>query len=114
MSSRRPALRIEFLAQARADLDQLEEVDPKLADAAFDVVEDVANHRKRGKELGKRNLTGDLGGLFRLKFDRSGVSPERYRAVYELPEPGVITVWGFGLREEHRIYQAMVQRRGLQ
>ncbi|MDR1427673.1 MAG: hypothetical protein LBJ08_07950 [Bifidobacteriaceae bacterium] len=54
---------------AEADLATLNDADPELADAALAAVADVTHRRKVGKALGARNVSGDLTGLRRLRFD---------------------------------------------
>jgi hypothetical protein len=92
------------------DLMALNATDSALADSALAVIDDVLHHRKRGKQLGERRVSGDLSGLFRLKFDVDGQQIARYRLVYELKADTVL-IWGLGLRENHAVYQSIVSRR---
>lgn len=67
---------------AVADLLSLNDAAPQAVDAAQQIARDVAMHRKRGKALGDRHVSGDLTGLYRLKFDIDDHHPQRYRLVY--------------------------------
>lgn len=75
---------IIWLPAAPADLLALNAADEKLADAALAALDDIAHHRQRGKLLGKRNVSGDLTGLYRLRFDVPGQHPPQFRIVYRL------------------------------
>jgi hypothetical protein len=80
-----------------------------VADAALAALDDVLHRRKTGKALGARNVSGDLSGLYRVKFDADGRRPERYRLVYQL-QGGVVRVWGFGPRHGHAVYRQIAAR----
>lgn len=98
---------------APADLLALNAVDEHLADAALVALDDVAHHRQRGKVLGKRNISGDLSGLYRLWFDAPGERPQRFRIVYRLTpaeRPTTVEVVALGLRTDHAIYREAVAR----
>ncbi|MGH3793490.1 MAG: hypothetical protein ACRDSP_01230 [Pseudonocardiaceae bacterium] len=71
-------------ARRPADLLALNAADEKLADAALATLDDIAHHRQCGKLLGQRNVSGDLTGLYRLRFDVPGQHPPRFRIVYRL------------------------------
>jgi hypothetical protein len=88
----------------------LADVGAEIAKAALQAVEDVAGHHRTGKALGQRNVSGDLSGLYRLKFDLPGVSPQRYRLVYELVGHDLV-IWGLGLRHSHIVYKLIAARR---
>lgn len=96
---------------AVADLLSLNEADPQAADVAQQTARDVATHRKRGKALGDRQVSGDLTGLYRLKFDKQGQRPQRYRLVYRLePEINTAVIVIIGLRAQHAVYRDAVGR----
>ncbi len=104
---------ITWLPAAPADLLALNAVDEHLADAALVALDDVAHHRQRGKVLGKRNISGDLSGLYRLRFDAPGERPQRFRIVYRLTpaeRPTTVEVVALGLRTDHAIYREAVAR----
>jgi hypothetical protein len=86
MNRHRPPLHDEWKQDALADIERLALEDPRLADAAWAVVDDVLGHHKTGKELGIRNLSGDLTGLRRVKFDLPGRRSERCRLVYQVTD----------------------------
>jgi hypothetical protein len=81
-------------------------MDEAAADAALEAVSDVVNRRKRGKALGKRHVSGDLTGLYRVKFDVDDRKPERFRILYEIPKDGVIRVIAAGERARHGVYRS--------
>jgi len=95
---------------ALEDLQGLDASDTSVGDAELEAVDDVLHHRKRGKALGERNVSGDLSGLYRVKFDTPGSAVERYRFLYGL-EGSTVTVWGFGPRRNHAVYKLIVARR---
>jgi hypothetical protein len=70
---------------------------------------DVAHHHRRGRALGARHITGDLTGLFRVKFDLPATRPERYRLIYS-HEDDAIVIWALGLREDARVYRDAATR----
>jgi hypothetical protein len=102
-----------FLPAAIADLRRLAEIAESLVDLAFQTVTDLAQHRKKGKALGDRRVTGDLTGCHRTRFDLPGERTERFRVVYRLvpPErPHTIEVIAIGPRGGHAAYDAAVSR----
>lgn len=104
---------ITWLPAAPADLLALNAEDEQLADAALAVLDDVAHHRQHGKLLGQRNISGDLTGLYRLRFDAPGQWPQRFRLVYRLTpaeRPTTVEVVALGLRADHAIYREAVAR----
>ncbi|MDR0593463.1 MAG: hypothetical protein LBG60_09485 [Bifidobacteriaceae bacterium] len=111
MSERRPPLEDSWNLEALADIERLDARDPDLADAAWAAVSDLLNRRKTGKALGARKVSGDLTGLFRIKFDLPGQDPERYRMVYERIGTNAVLIWGFGLRQAHAVYKGIDARR---
>jgi hypothetical protein len=80
------ALAVQWKAGAVQDLLELDEADEQLAGAARAAVDDLANCRQTGKALGARETTGDLSGLYRLRFDLPDHKPRRYRVVFEIPD----------------------------
>ncbi|MGH3941122.1 MAG: type II toxin-antitoxin system RelE family toxin [Pseudonocardiaceae bacterium] len=104
---------ITWLPAAPADLLALNVADEQLADAALAALDDVAHHRQRGKALGKRSISGDLSGLYRLRFDAPGQRPQPFRIVYRLTpteRPTTVEVVALGLRADHTIYHEAVAR----
>ncbi len=63
-----------------------------------------------GKLLGDRNVSGDLTGLARVKFDIADQRPLRFRVVYRQVNEKTRDVVAIGLREEHAIYRIAAQR----
>lgn len=89
----------------------LQSVDPAALDAAEAILDDLAYGRVRGKLLGSRNVSGDLTGLARVKFDLPGQQPARFRVVYrEVEEATGRHVVAIGIRDEHAIYRAAAPR----
>jgi len=82
-TERQPHYRLNWTASARNDVVALTaEQGADVAGAALIAATDVGYGRRRGKALGDRNVTGNLSGLFRVKFDLAGHRPERFRLVY--------------------------------
>lgn len=108
------ALHRSLLPQIPADLRLLAEEDEALVDAALQAITDLAEHRKTGKLLGDRHVSGDLTGVRRLKFDLPDEDLERYRIVYRLvPDEGradTVEVIAVGRRGGHAVYLAAVER----
>lgn len=63
-----------------------------------------------GKELGARNVSGDLTGLARVKFDVPGQRPLRFRLVYRQLDDTTREIIAIGPREEHAIYRLAASR----
>lgn len=103
-----------LLPQVLDDLRALNDIDPDLVDAALQAVTDLAQHRKTGKLLGARHVSGDLTGTRRLKFDLADERPERFRVIFRLlPDddtPDTVEVIAIGLRGDHTAYRAAVAR----
>lgn len=103
-----------LLPQVLEDLRALNDIDPDLVDAALQAVTDLAQHRKTGKVLGDRHVSGDLTGTRRLKFDLAGERPERFRVVYRLvpddDSADTVEVIAIGPRGGHTAYRAAVAR----
>jgi hypothetical protein len=91
------------------DLPTLAAVDPALVDAALAAVDDLSQGRQTGKALGQRNVSGDLTGLCRLRFDLAESRPLRYRVVYRLLDD-TVQVIAIGERRDHVIYREAVGR----
>ena len=91
------------------DLPALAAIDPALVDAALVAVDDLSHGRQTGKELGQRNVSGDLTGLRRLRFDLPETRPLRYRVVYQLIDD-TLQVIAIGERRDHVIYREAVGR----
>lgn len=104
---------ISWLPAALTDLLVLNAADEQLADSALAALDDIAHHRQRGKVLGKRNVSGDLTGMYRLRFDVAGEQPQRYRIVYRLTpaeRPIIAEVVALGPRADHAIYRQTAAR----
>lgn len=93
-----------------ADLAALAEVGAEVVDAAREILDDLAHARVRGKQLGSRNVSGDLTGLARVKFDVAGKRPQRFRLIYRQVDERTRDVIAIGTRDEHAIYRAAVRR----
>ncbi|MGI8983462.1 MAG: type II toxin-antitoxin system RelE/ParE family toxin [Acidimicrobiales bacterium] len=98
------------------DLRALARFDEALIDAALQAITDLAEHRKVGKPLGERHVSGDLTGCRRLRFDLAGSKPVRFRVVYRLRPDEInsdtVEVIAVGPRGGHAAYQAAVSRLG--
>jgi len=98
------------------DPQALARFDEALIDAALQAITDLAEHRKVGKLLGERHVSGDLTGCRRLRFDVVGDKPERFRVIYRLrpdePNADTVEVIAVGPRGGHAAYQAAVSRLG--
>jgi len=82
-TERQPHYRLSWTASARSDVVAFTaEQGTDIAGAALIAATDVEYGRRRGKALGDRNVTGNLSGLFRVKFDLAGNRPERFRLIY--------------------------------
>ncbi len=104
---------LSYLPQVAADLDKLDRLDRELAAVAMATLDDLAHGRQRGKVLGARNVTGDLTGLARLRFDRPGVRPARFRVVYRLIEDDALAeIVAIGERGGHAVYREALARLG--
>jgi hypothetical protein len=103
-----------LLPEVVDDLRDLAQFDDALIDAALQAITDLAVHRKTGKELGDRHVSGNLSGCLRLRFDLPGTKPERFRVVYRLvpddTDPDTVEVIAVGPRGGHAAYQAAVSR----
>lgn len=95
--------------EAIADVLALAAHGPDVVAAAVAITDDLAHGRVVGKELGVRNVSGDLTGLARVKFDVPGQRPQRFRLVYrQLGETREILA--VGPREQHAIYRLAASR----
>lgn len=103
-----------------ADLAVLRAINARLVDAALTALEDLAFGRQVGKLLGERQVTGDLTGLSRLRFDLPDQHPLRFRIVYRVLDSGgtgdgtgelpVIEVLAIGERADHVVYRDTLAR----
>jgi len=102
-----PHHRLSWTAPARNDVVALAaEQGTDVAGAALAAATDVEFGRRRGKALGERNVTGNLSGLFRVKFDR----PERFRLVYRHVGAELVEIVVVGERDEHAVYRDALTR----
>ncbi len=96
--------------EVESDLAEIHALDPAVLDAAQTVLDDLAHGRVTGKDLGDRNVSGDLTGLARVKFDLPDERPQRFRVVYRQVDAATRDVVAIGRRDEHAIYQAAAKR----
>lgn len=110
----RPPFYRALLPDVLDDLRGLALFDEVLVDAALQAITDLAQHRKTGKALGDRHVSGDLSGCRRLRFDLAGTKPERFRIIYRLvpnnTRPEAVEVIAVGPRGGHAAYQAAASR----
>jgi len=103
-----------LLPQVIDDIRGLGTFDDTLIDIALQAINDLAEHRKIGKLLGSRHVSGDLSGCRRLRFDLPGQRPQGFRIVYRhQPDdtaPITVEVVAIGPRGGHAAYQAAVAR----
>jgi len=95
------------------DLRTLSDQDEALVDVALQAITDLAEHRKIGKLLGERHVSGDLTGCRRLRFDLPDQPAPRFRVIYRLQpdtNPDTLEVIALGPRGGHAAYQAAVAR----
>ena len=105
-----PSFTLTFGLDIARDLAALDAVEPAALDAAQTILDDLAYGRMIGKLLGNRNVSGDLTGLARVKFDVAGQRPQRFRLVYRQVDERTRDVLAIGLREEHAIYRLAARR----
>ena len=101
----RPAYRLEWVDGIEADFARLAAIDSKLVQIARQLALDVANHHAHGKALGERSVSGDLTGFYRLRFDLPKHRPQRFRLVYDRPDPNTIRIIALGERDQHSVYR---------
>ncbi len=103
-----------LLPQVLDDLRALTRFDDRLIDAALQAIVDLAEHRKTGKLLGSRHVSGDLSGCRRLRIDLAGERPQRFRVIYRLlpdeDNADTVEVIAVGPRGGHAAYQSAVSR----
>jgi len=110
-TERQPHYRLSWTASARNDVVALTaEQGADIAGAALAAATDVEFGRRRGKALGDRNVTGNLSGLFRVKFDLAGHRPERFRLVYRHVGAELVEIVVVGERDEHAVYRDALAR----
>lgn len=98
---------LSFHPSVEADLANL--VGDQL-NAAQAVINDLAHGRVTGKLLGQRNVSGDLTGLARVKFDSPGERPQRLRLIYRPVGATTLDVVAIGPRDQHAIYRTAAGR----
>jgi len=108
----RPPHTLEWIDGIETDFAALAALDSRLVGIARTVAFDVANHHRHGKALGARNVSGDLGGFYRLCFDVPGQRVQRFRLVYDRPDATTIRIVSLGEREGSSVYRALAQRLG--
>jgi len=92
------------------DVDALATYGVEVIAAVASILDDLAHGRVTGKELGDRNISGDLSGFARIRFDVPGQRPQRFRLIYRQVDEFTRMIIAIGLRDEHAIYRAAVQR----
>ena len=101
-SSRPPRYTLILRPEAAADVVTLAAHGSDVVAAAAAIVDDLAHGRVVGKELGDRNVSGDLTGLARVKFDIGGQRPQRFRLIYRQLDDTTREIIAIGPREETR------------
>ncbi len=96
--------------EAAADVVALAAHGPGVVAAAVAIADDLAHGRVIGKALGSRNISGDLTGLARVKFDVPGERPQRFRLVYRQLDDTTREIVAIGPREQHAIYRLAASR----
>ena len=66
---------------ATADVAALAAYGLEVVAAAVTIADDLAHGRVIGKELGERQVSGNLTGFARVKFDVSAQRPQRFRPI---------------------------------
>jgi len=74
------------------------------------IADDLAHGRAIGKEHSDRQVSGNLTGFARVKFDVPGQRPQRFRLIYRQLDDITREVVAIGPRDEHAIYLAAVRR----
>lgn len=96
--------------EATADVLALAAHGPDVVAAAVAITDNLAHGRVVGKELGVRDVSGDLTGLARVKFDVPGQRPQRFRLVYRQLDEATHEILAIGPREQHAIYRLAASR----
>lgn len=96
--------------EATADILALAAHGPDVVAAAVAITDDLAHGRVVGKELSVRNVSGDLTGLARVKFDVPGQRPQRFRLVYRQLDKATREIVAIGPRDQHAIYRLAARR----
>lgn len=96
--------------EVTADVVALADQGPDVVAAALAIIDDLAHGRVVGKELGTRNVSGDLTGLARVKFDVPGQRPQRFRLIYRQLDEATREIVAIGPREQHAIYRLAASR----
>ena len=96
--------------EATADVVALAAHGSDVVAAALAITEDLAHGRVVGKQLGDRNISGELTGLARVKFDVPGRRPQRFRLVYRQLDDTTREIVAVGPRREHAIYRLAASR----
>lgn len=111
-----PHYQLNWTVAARDDVVQLsQDVGTEVAAAALAAAADIQYGQRRGNALGARSVTGNLSGLYRVKFDLPGQRPERFRLVYrhrgsETKPLEAIEIIVAGPRDEHEVYHVALAR----
>lgn len=97
--------------EVSADMLALAVHGPEIVTATAALLDDLTHGRVTGKPLGDRQISGDLTGLARIKFDLPGQRPHRYRLLYrQLPNTTTLEIIAIGPRRQHAINQLAVSR----
>jgi len=95
---------------ATADVAALATYGLDVVAAAMAIADDLAHGRVIGKELGDRQVSGNLSGFARVNFDVPGQRPQRFRLIYRQVDLATLEIVAIGPRDEHAIYRAAAQR----
>ncbi len=79
-------------------------------DAGQAVIDDLAHGRVTGKTVGERNVSGNLTGLARVKFDAPRQRPQRFRLIYRPVGATALDVLAIGPRDQHTNYRTAAER----
>ncbi len=108
--ARRPHYTLIPHPEAVADIAALASQGPAVVAAAAAIADGLAFGRVIAKELGLRNISSDLSGQYRVKFDVAGQRPQRFRLIYRQVDVTTRELVAIGRREEHAIYRLASSR----
>ena len=102
-----PRVSLTFRAGTREDFIALS---PEEREATRSILDDLARGSVTGKALGDRHVTGDLTGLYRIRFDVPGRHRRLLRVVYRPTGPDTAEVFAIGHRDDHEVYRVAAER----
>ncbi len=109
-AGRPPRYRLTAVPRVRGDIDGLAAFGVEVVDAARAIADDLAHGRVVGKRLAGRNVSGDLTGCSRVKFDLPARRPQRFRLLYREVDNVTLKIVAVGVRDQHAIYRSAVAR----